>query len=64
MNKAKSNDLVYSNPTMCVHCHLVVEMFHERGDDPIRGAWTCPTCGHQYLFAHWKIKTRPKIKKT
>jgi DNA-directed RNA polymerase subunit RPC12/RpoP len=47
---------VYSKPTMCLHCHLLVEMFHEPGADPRTGAWECPQCGHKYLFTHWKIK--------
>jgi hypothetical protein len=47
---------VYSQPTMCIHCHVVVKMFHEPGADPRKGAWECPQCGHKYLFTHWKIK--------
>ena len=47
---------VYSQPTMCLHCHVVVEMFHEPEADPRTGAWKCPRCGHKYLFTHWKIK--------
>ncbi len=51
-------ELVYSKPTMCLHCHLIVEMLHHRDADPVKGAWQCPKCGHQYKFAHWKIKKR------
>jgi hypothetical protein len=51
---------VYSRPTMCLHCHLVVEMFHEPGADPRLGAWECPQCGHKYPFLHWKIKKAVK----
>jgi DNA-directed RNA polymerase subunit RPC12/RpoP len=50
--------LIYSHPTMCLHCHVVVEMVHEAGADPRTGAWECPKCGHKYLFAHWKIKRK------
>ena len=47
---AKSeNDMVHSQPTMCLHCHLVVEMFHERGADPAKGAWQCPRCKSCWL---------------
>jgi hypothetical protein len=52
--------LVYSQPTKCLHCHLVVEMFHEKSADPVKGSWVCPKCGHQYLFSHWKIKQAKK----
>ena len=54
----KSEDIIYSQPTMCLHCHLVVEMFHEPGADPGRGAWECPKCSHKYPFAFWKIKRK------
>jgi hypothetical protein len=53
---------IHSHPTMCLHCHLIVEMFHERGADPIKGAWQCPRCGHKYLFSHWKIKRQARGK--
>jgi hypothetical protein len=53
---------VHSHPTMCLHCHLIVEMFHERGADPVKGAWQCPRCGHKYLFSHWKIKRQARGK--
>lgn len=56
MNKAAKSGLIYSQPTTCLHCHLVVELFHEHHTDPARGAWKCPNCGHEYPFAHWKIK--------
>jgi hypothetical protein len=53
---------VYSHPTMCLHCHLIVEMYHERGADPVKGSWQCPRCGHKYLFSHWKIKKQVRGK--
>ena len=53
---------IHSHPTMCLHCHLIVEMFHERGADPVKGAWLCPRCGHKYLFSHWKIKRQARSK--
>lgn len=55
-------ELVHSHPTMCLHCHLIVEMFHERGADPVKGAWQCPRCNHKYLFSHWKIKRQARSK--
>ncbi len=58
--KTAEKGLVYSQPTMCLHCHLVVEMFHEESADPRTGAWECPQCGHKYLFTHWKIKKKGK----
>ena len=33
---APKDEMIYSHPTMCLHCHLIVEMFHERGADPVR----------------------------
>jgi hypothetical protein len=56
------DEVVFSHPTMCLHCHLIVEMFHERGADPVRGAWQCPRCNHKYLFSHWKIKRQTRGK--
>jgi DNA-directed RNA polymerase subunit RPC12/RpoP len=53
---------IHSHPTMCLHCNLIVEMFHERGADPVKGAWQCPRCGHKYLFSHWKIKRQARGK--
>ena len=50
MRKTVQDQYVYSKPTMCLHCHLVVEMVHEREADPQKGAWTCPQCGHLYPF--------------
>jgi len=61
-NAKEGNELVYSHPTMCLHCHLIVEMFHERGADPVRGSWQCPRCNHKYLFSHWKIKRQTRGK--
>lgn len=55
-------ELVYSHPTMCLHCHLIVEMYHEKGSDPVKGAWICPRCSHKYLFTHWKIKRQVRGK--
>src|SRR5256885_9060449 len=48
MTKTAKAERVYSHPTMCLHCHLIVEMFHERGADPVKGSWQCPRCGHKY----------------
>ena len=56
------DEVVFSHPTMCLHCHLIVEMFHERGADPVRGSWQCPRCNHKYLFSHWKIKRQTRGK--
>ena len=60
--KATKPERIHSHPTMCLHCHLIVEMFHERGADPVKGAWQCPRCGHKYLFSHWKIKRQARGK--
>jgi hypothetical protein len=56
------DERIFSHPTMCLHCHLIVEMFHERGADPVKGAWQCPRCAHKYLFSHWKIKRQARSK--
>jgi hypothetical protein len=53
---------VYSQPTKCLHCHLVVEMFHSAAADPKRGAWECPQCGHKYPFNQWKIKKKRGVR--
>lgn len=56
MKKPIEEQYIYSKPTMCLHCHLIVEMVHGVDADPANGAWTCPRCGHEYPFKHWKIK--------
>jgi transposase-like protein len=56
LKPAVKSERIHSHPTMCLHCHLIVEMFHERGADPVKGAWQCPRCGHKYLFSHWKSR--------
>ena len=62
LKPALKPERIHSHPTMCLHCHLIVEMFHERGADPVKGAWQCPRCGHKYLFSHWKIKKQSRGK--
>ena len=62
LKPAIKSERIHSHPTMCLHCHLIVEMFHERGADPVKGAWQCPRCGHKYLFSHWKIKKQARSK--
>jgi hypothetical protein len=62
LKPAEKGEVVHSHPTMCLHCHLIVEMFHERGADPVKGAWQCPRCAHKYLFSHWKIKRQARGK--
>ena len=38
ITKPAKGELVLSHPTMCLHCHLIVEMFHERGaEKQVRG---------------------------
>ena len=61
-SKTTKEDVILSHPTMCLHCHLIVEMSHERGADPVKGAWQCPRCGHKYPFTHWKIKKQLRNK--
>ncbi len=56
MPKKTENKRVFSQPTMCLQCHLVVGMFHDPGAE----AWECPNCSHKYLFAHWKIKKQAR----
>ncbi len=55
--------MVYSHPTMCLYCHLVVEMTHAHDADPVKGSWECPRCKHLYRFSHWKIR-KQKTRKT
>ena len=62
LKPAPKPERIHSHPTMCLHCHLIVEMFHERGADPVKGCWLCPRCGHKYLFSHWKIKRQARGK--
>lgn len=56
MRKALRSEVVLSKPTMCLHCHLVVEMIHPYDAHPVKGAWQCPQCKHLYPFSHWKIR--------
>jgi hypothetical protein len=62
MQRNNKSEIVYSKPTMCLNCHLVVEMTHGRHADPHNGAWECPRCRRAYPFAYWKIakRTSPK----
>ena len=62
--KKEDPNIVLSHPTLCIHCHLTVEMFHEKGADPVKGAWLCPRCSHKYPFTHWQIKRKdePKVR--
>lgn len=60
MSKTIENKRVFSQPTMCLHCHLVVNMSHDTAEDARRGAWECPNCAHKYPFAHWKIKKQTR----
>ena len=55
----KSKGKVYSVPTMCLHCHLIVALTKEHDADPVKGAWECPQCAHKYPFTNWKIKKAP-----
>ena len=56
MPKTRMSEPVYSKPTMCLGCHLVVTMSHDSDADSVKGAWECPRCGHKFPFAYWKIK--------
>lgn len=56
MQRKVKEEFVYSKPTKCLSCHLIVRMFHERETDPRKGAWQCPNCGRRYPFLHWKIR--------
>lgn len=60
MPKTVENKRIFSQPTMCLQCHLVVGMFHDVAADMRSGAWECPNCGHKYPFAHWKIKKQTR----
>lgn len=64
-NKNVSTDLVYSQPTMCLGCHLTVILFHGREADLLKGYWQCPKCQRIYPFKFWKIRkaTQKKVAK-
>ncbi len=64
MKKIAQPETVYSQRTMCLECHLIVEMTHPRDADPVKGAWECPKCHRQYRFSHWKIKKKKTSQKT
>ena len=49
---------VYSKPTKCFRCSLIVEMTHLVDADPQEGAWTCPQCNKLYPFRLWKIRKK------
>jgi hypothetical protein len=38
MRKRTSQEHVYSKPTICLDCHLALEMVHESDADPVKGA--------------------------
>ena len=48
--------MVYTQPTMCLHCHLVVEFFHLKDEDEKTGNWTCPKCEYKFRISHWHMK--------
>lgn len=56
MRNDTTREPVYSKPTTCLRCHLVVRMIHGRDADPANGAWECPHCGSKYPFLYWKIR--------
>ena len=47
----------FSRLTMCLGCHLLVEMV--AGDV----AWHCPRCAQQYQYRHWKIRVKVRERK-
>ena len=49
------NQTVYSKPTLCMECHLVVVMSHNPAVEEKENAWICPQCRRVYLFRYWKI---------
>jgi hypothetical protein len=53
---AKKPVIIYSKPTRCVKCSVTNVMTHSSDVDVKTGGWKCSTCGHLYLFAHWKIQ--------
>lgn len=57
-NLIVDHDRVLSVPTMCLHCHLIVELEHK--EEVVAGVdnstWVCPKCAHVYPARHWKIK--------
>ena len=48
----RNHEVVYSKATMCLRCHLIVELTMTSSGD----AWDCPRCRHQYPIKWWKIK--------
>lgn len=54
--KAAAFGPVFSKPTMCLYCHCIVVLFHERDADLVKGSWDCPKCNHHYPFVHWQIR--------
>jgi hypothetical protein len=53
------NDLVYSQPVMCLHCHLLVEMFHKRGADPDKGPGNARDADISTSLATGKSENKP-----
>jgi hypothetical protein len=62
MRKRASQGLVLSKKTKCLGCHLVIEMVHTADADPVNGDWRRPRCGHDYPFAHWKIRKLASVR--
>jgi hypothetical protein len=44
--------VLLSKPTMCLGCHLLVELTLS----PSGETWHCPRCQKSYLVRFWKIK--------
>ncbi|OGE78970.1 MAG: hypothetical protein A2751_00705 [Candidatus Doudnabacteria bacterium RIFCSPHIGHO2_01_FULL_46_14] len=66
MEQAEQPQWIYSKPTQCPQCRLVVEMVHELDTDPVNGSWQCPKCGHGIRFSHRTIEVagKPTIPRT
>ena len=62
MKATQPEELIRSKPYRCVKCSIVNEMTHPSGVDMKTGGWNCSTCGHLYLFAHWKIQKAGRAK--
>lgn len=60
--KTQEERKIVSVPTMCLHCHLIVELERTDVGDVSKDevVWNCPQCHHQYPGKHWKIRVAKK----
>lgn len=52
---------VRSVPTLCISCHLIVQLEHVVATEATHDKWVCPQCQHTYPAKHWPIRRARNI---